>query len=124
MSVCFLLIPIAKTEAKKLIIPLSNPDPDSYVSFNDLNQMKILILTFVVTALVKIVWDVLKSKNSDVTGRIVSIEKTQHDILNAIQRLGIHLDQVKASQVVENEVREIVRNEIDYAEKVERKRRQ
>lgn len=122
MSVYSTLILITNNSfAKAVVAPLGKVDGnDLFVTVNDLNQLKIMALLFTIGSL----WTIIKglyhwftNKESNLDKRIDDIEKSQKEILTAIQRLDIHLAQVKDNKVTETQVRDIVRDEYEFIQK-------
>lgn len=104
MSAFFLLILLEKISfAKHLDIPITK-DPDTYVTINDLNQFKIGFLIFAISTLVsliKFVWGLFRDKDAELKKMIKELSDSQ-------------LDKHQVTEIV----REVVRHEIDYIEKL------
>jgi hypothetical protein len=126
----FLFLSQAFAKNSPAIFPLAQTDKgEVYVTFNDINQMKIMFLIFALSGLIGIIkWGVglftrtEQKSREGMDRRLLELEKNDKDILNAIQRLEIHLAHVKDDQVKSDEVRSIVRNEFDYLHKLKDKK--
>lgn len=130
MNVFFSLIQMFQTEvfakSSPAVFPLGSTDKgEIYMTFNDINQMKIGILIFAVYALFNLLkWIIgLFTKSEQKTReamheRLEMLEKQNNVILNSIQKLELHFAHMKDGQVTANEVREITRDEIAYVSKL------
>lgn len=126
----FLFITQALAKSSPAIFPLGSTDKgEVYVTWSDVNQMKMMMLVFAVYALFNLVkWIIglftkteMKTREA-MHERLEALEKQGASILNAIQKLEIHLSHVKDGQVTENEVRSITRNELDYVAKLKERK--
>jgi hypothetical protein len=114
---------LAKTPA---VFPIgTNEHGEVYVSFGDLQQLKIMFLVFACYALINIIkWIInvftkseLKTREA-MHKRLNELEDKDNEILKAIQRLEIHMAHMKDGQVGAEQVRQIARDELNYLNKV------
>lgn len=120
MNVCFILLTILTSisHAKPVVVPLNN---EQYLTINDLNDLKIGFLFFVITSLlslIKWVWGFFSGERKELTDRVKSLEKSQDEVLSELKTMHLLLAQVKDAQLTESEVRSIVRNESEYEAKL------
>lgn len=107
------------------MFPLASTDHgEVYVTFNDINQLKIMFLIFALSASISLIkWLVgfftkteQRSKEA-MDKRLTKLEDGNDEILIALQELKIHFQHMKSDQVNSDQVRQIARDEITYLQK-------
>lgn len=121
----FLLL--SKVFAKSpAVFPLASTDKgELYVTFNDINQMKIMFLVFAAYALFNILKGIagfftkseLKTREK-MNDRLEKLEENSELILRRFDEFSIKLSHLSDGQVTSDEVRAITRDEIAYITKL------
>jgi hypothetical protein len=112
---------------KKVPVLLPGPetkDGPSYVTFEDINQMKMLALMFAVSGLVSIIkmgWDWWRTTNDKTKEKLEAVDSDIQQVLTTLQRLEIHVQNLQSSQVTHEKVHDVVRKEIEYISRVREK---
>lgn len=119
------LISQAYAKSGPAVFPLASTDKgEVYVTFNDINQLKIMFLIFALSASISLIkWLVgLFTKTEQrsreaMDKRLTKLEDGNDEILIALQELKIHFQHMKSDQVNSDQVRQIARDEITYLQK-------
>lgn len=132
LNVLCLLILITQTSFAKsspAIFPVASTDHgEVYLTFTDLQQLKILLLSIAVSALIGVVkWFIglftrteFKTREA-MDKRLLKLEENDAEILDKLKELSIHFSHVKDSQVRADQIRAIARDEIEYVSKLQSK---
>lgn len=132
MKLLLLLIPIsAFAKSSPVVFPIANNGKEEvYVSYTDLMQLKLIGLGFIIYALWQIIMWLIgiisgseKKTREGIDKRLSKLEDNDAEILDKLKELSIHFSHVKDSQVKADEIRAIARDEIEYVEKLQSKRK-
>lgn len=111
-----------RIDAKPVLVPVS---PDISIGVTDIKDLKILILIFALGSLanlLKWVWGFFSNKDEDRDKKIDEMKDVQSETLNAIKELRIYVGQLRDGQLSESEIRNLIRDEANYAEKLAKRR--
>jgi hypothetical protein len=122
MSVYFLLTILTSiSKAGPKIMPVAN---DVFVTVNDFNQIKVAVLAFVVLQLlgfVKWVFGIFFGDNRTLSEKVNSLETNDALIIQKLENIEKYYANLKDSQISEGEIRNLIRDEASYAEKLKRR---
>jgi hypothetical protein len=98
-------------------------DPETVLTFSDLQDLKIYILMMIVISLVnfgKFLIGFFSNERKDLRNKVNGLEQSTVDVVNKLDKIAIQIAQIKDAQINVAEVQTIARNEMEYRDRLKR----